>query len=235
MSEGAEAATYYTKGDTGEYSEASLPTFQESLPEDLRSNEAISGFETAETLAKAYLDTNTKYSELQASLPTVPESVDGYKFDIPAGTEVDQARVDGFKQTALKHKIPADVANVLVQEQLQYEKEARERATQEFNKQINDTRDKAEVALKKEWGVDFQANKDGCEVVLNRFASEKAREFIRNSGLGREPEFIKMIHEIKKVLSEDVLVPSDKMPADRSRTGEYGQKIFSLDKSFPEG
>jgi hypothetical protein len=234
MSNGAEEVTYYTKGDTGDFTEATLPTFRDSLPEDLRENEGLSGFEDSGALARAHLETTTKFSELQASLPAAVESVDDYQFDIPAGIEPDQPRIDAFKQFAFERKIPLDVAKDLVSLQLQYEKEARERATEEFNNQVKKTEKETLETLKKDWGDKYQSNLDLATRVTTRFADDAIKTFLDNSGFGNNPEVIKLMANIGNALSEDVLVSGDKDTGARLQ-GEHGQKVFALEKSFPDG
>ena len=68
------------------------------FPDELKGNELVSKHESSESMAKAYLETNTKYNELQTSLPTPPDSPDAYQFEIPADLEVDQARIDGHRE-----------------------------------------------------------------------------------------------------------------------------------------
>ena len=67
----ADEVTYYTTDDTGAYVETALPTFQDSIPEELRDSEHIKGYGDAGELARAYVD-------LKSNAPEVPETADGY-------------------------------------------------------------------------------------------------------------------------------------------------------------
>ena len=45
----------------------------DSLPDDIKGNDAIKGFDGFESLAKAHLTTQAQLAELQAKVPVVPE------------------------------------------------------------------------------------------------------------------------------------------------------------------
>ena len=179
------------------------------FPDELKGNELITGHDGPESMAKAYLETNTKYNELQTSLPTPPESPDAYQFDIPTDIEVDQARIDGFKQFAFERKIPVDVAKDLVAEQLKYEKTAQERATEEFNSQVKKTEEDTLEALKREKGAGWQVFLDGAKQVTTRFVDEADKKYLEDSGYGNDAVLIKIFGNIKSVLSESVFVAGE--------------------------
>lgn len=203
-----------------------------SFSDDLKSNDLIKGYESPEALAKNHIELNNKFTELQGQIPQAPKSLGDYKFEIPDGAQLDEPSAAEFKKFAFENKIPAEMANKLVNFQLQMNKKATERATQEFNQRLDKGRTEAEASLRKEWGNNYDSSLKLAQRVANRFLSEKTREYLNKSGFGDNPELVKAFHEIGKVLSEDVLVTGEK-PAPTRPKGEHGQAIFKLDKSFP--
>lgn len=80
--------------------------FADSFGDELKGNETIRGFESAESMASAFLESGTKMTDLQTQLdeakglvPVVPES---YDISVPEGLEsfYTEESVAGFKEFA---------------------------------------------------------------------------------------------------------------------------------------
>lgn len=186
------------------------------FPDELKNNELITGHDGPESLAKDYLETSTKYNELQTSLPTPPESPEAYQFEIPEGTQTDEVLLGEFKQFAFENKIPADLANKLVAFQIEKSTAKEGAAMDDFNQKVEQNRITAETALKKDWASNYDANVQLAQRVANKFLPEAVMKYMNDSGFGDNPELVKGFYEIGKVLSEDVFVagqPAPKGPA----------------------
>ena len=87
----------------------------------------------------------------------VPETVDGYKVELPEGTvlgDEDQPAVDAFLKVAHENHIPPKVANAIIAQQLQLQQEA-----YEAQAQADETaRIEGGQALKEAWGQEAPAN-----------------------------------------------------------------------------
>lgn len=197
------------------------------FPDELKGNELITKFDSAESLAKEHLSLNKQLTDLKTSLPQPPQSPDEYKFEIPEGTELDQAAADKFKKFAFENKIPVELANKLVGFELQIQRQAQERAVAEFNKKLEQGQMDTETALKKKWGADFDANIKLAQRVAQKFLPENIRKYLNDSGFGNNPELVEGFYNIAKVLSEDVF-STGKEPAAGPRTDEFGRPTLDF-------
>jgi hypothetical protein len=74
----------------------------------------------------------------------------------------------------------------------QREKIAEEKATQEL--------ERTKTHLKAHWGSDFEANLSLAKRTVSDFASEEQRDFLDESGLGNDPEFIDLVQKLGRML-----------------------------------
>ena len=96
-----EQAEYFVKGDTdGEYVAAELPSFRDSIPEEIRENEVFKDMADVGSLAQAYLDANGKLVEAGNNAPQIPESPDGYSIELPDGHGYSDEEIKQFNEYA---------------------------------------------------------------------------------------------------------------------------------------
>jgi hypothetical protein len=223
--------------------------FLESLSEDIRGNEHLASFESAEDLAKSFVETKSadfksqlsedikenehlkdiedvnglaaKYIDLSGNQPVVPETPEGYTFEFPQDYKPDEADIKVFQETALKEGMTQKQYEAIVNHDL-----AR---MNRISKSLQDNQEKAKADLSKEYGADYNANIEKANLVMKRFGSE---DLAKRVDIGDDPGVIKMLVEISKVLSEDILVPSKQPPVVNAlKTSEDGTK--TLDYSNP--
>lgn len=62
------------------------------------------------------------------------------------------------------------------------------------------------TGLKNEWGEAFDAKIFNAKQVLNKFGSQEDKDFIANSGLGANPQFIKLMEKIGSSMKEAKII-----------------------------
>jgi len=67
------------------------------------------------------------------------------------------------------------------------------------------TADESRTALRTEWGAAFDQNLSIAERVMQTYGNENVINFIKQNGLNADANFVKFLHNIGKVLSEDQL------------------------------
>lgn len=173
-----------TEGEGALNGEATLPPGAEPtvtepthwLPEDLRANDKLKGFETPEALARAYLDAPPPQA--------IPET-----YTLPEGMSAkmgDWAKENGFTQTQLD--------NVLkLQEDFRvYQTNVANKVYTEGRKQLFDS-----------WGENKDANLKIAESVLSTVPSgAKLAQVLKQTGEGGNPLIIGFLHEIGSFLKE---------------------------------
>lgn len=146
------------------------------LPDDLRANDKLKGFETPEALARAYLEAPPPQE--------IPEA-----YTLPEGMSAkmgEWAKTNGFTQTQLD--------NVLkLQEDFRvYQAETANRVYTEGRKQLFDS-----------WGENKDANLKTAEAVLSTVPSgQKLAQVLKQTGEGGNPLIIGFLHEIGSFLKE---------------------------------
>lgn len=68
------------------------------------------------------------------------------------------------------------------------------------------SRDDATMALTKEWGGEFKTNLALAGRTLDRFGSPELKAALNSSGMGNNPDLIRLLHRVGALLSEDKLV-----------------------------
>jgi len=220
-----EAQTYYVQDDTGDYQEASLPSFHDSLPEELKENESLKDMDAA-ALAKAYVD-------LKSTTPQIPETPDGYSIpEIPEGLPADQEAINGFK--TLAHEIGLTQSQIEKIVNFDFERakkyvDADKTETEAAAKAIQDGRAAAQAELNKEWGSAKEAKMELVAKVKNRFISEDVVKKWDESGMSDDPSFLKLLADFGALIDEDQLIlPDQRQSGDIPRTPD-GRPILRYD------
>lgn len=181
----------------------------DSLPDDLKGNEAIKGFDGVESLAKAHLTTQAQLAELQAKAPVVPGKPEEYglpeKFE---GLPDDFIKAESAKFAGFVHKfgLSKEQALGLFEAMATDERESLAAAEAEITRAAKET----EAALVKEYG-DKKAEKvsAGAKALgkIAEAAGIKAEDFkamLDTTGIGDNPLIIKMSVKLADLISSDV-------------------------------
>lgn len=179
------------------------PEFHGSLPEDLRTNEALYGFEDLGGLAKSFVETSGKLTEqeqaiadLQGKVPVIPASAGEYNVEAPEGYNTEG--IEGFLEMAHEKGMSAEQANALL--------EFDHKRNTEFVQKSLEAEANAIGALKTEWGDSYDANAKMAADAVSRFGGDELKQFLNESRLGNNPVLVKMFHKIATAISEDALL-----------------------------
>lgn len=207
--------------------------FIQTLGDGFQGNEALSGFDSADTLAQGYLDLAAKNAELAQQVdaaPKPPESHDQYSAVELDGVEVNQELVDGFKVVAHDLGLSDEAYKAVLGYQLE--------AVAKFDAQINEQGQAMKAELEKEWGSNAEANLLGVRQVIEKYGIEDLLNSPDETGAalitGNNPLMVKFLHKISTELSADRL-PGDGSGAtgdNRPRTDD-GQPMFEY-KDMPD-
>lgn len=220
------------------------PTWMEQLPDDLKSNDNLTGFATIGDLGKSYLDLQGK-SVNSIQIPGDganddarstffnklgrPDKPEGYEFkrpDMPEGTNYDEDMENKFR----------DEAHKLGMNQTQAEGAYKHfigqilAANETIQGNAEQTREKAINELQGVWGEEFDGN---CEIATRafmEFADEDQKQLFVDSKLGDNPLIIKLFHEIgTKLLDHNIITgePADTTNKDERPIGIDGMPVIS--------
>ncbi len=193
----------YGQGNTGAGGGQDTSFLDGFTNEELKGNEAFSSFENLDAFGQNHIDLKTAHDELKtahdelkASLPQVPENVDGYTLEgLPEGIELDQADQGVFKELALKHKI----SNETFQELVKFDLARAEKAANE----ANEAKEAALQEIKDSFGDNYEAERLKAEKVLK--VAAQGDEFFEELNIEDYPKMFKVISYLGGLISEDSL------------------------------
>ena len=145
-------------------------------------------------------DTEAKADEKPAA-----EAEIKYEFKPKDGVEFDTPQLDKFTALAKEHKLPADVAQKIVDLASEMELERVNQHTETVKGWLN------EVKTDKELGGDKLAeNLAVAKKTFDLLPAEQSKELktlLNQTGLEANPLFFRLFHAVGKALSEDKFVP----------------------------
>lgn len=201
---------------------ASEPTATEggnwfdSFAEDIKTNQNVTKFGSAEELAKSYINAQQLIGRDKIPMPVTdedwsntyarlgrPEEPTGYEINAPEGIEVDADKQQAFFNLAHEIGLSQKQAEALAAFDFDTHGSAMEQLTQ----QQQQATDAALGQLKNEWGQAFDQNVQIANRALSEFASEADIDFLNNAEidgvrLGDHPALVKLFNNIGKGMLE---------------------------------
>jgi hypothetical protein len=218
-------------------SNAAVPDWRESLPDELKTEKSLQSFKGIPDLAKSYLEAKKANSKLVNSkgliVPTetsppeevaafnkalgVPDTPDGYELavpELPEGMTYNEDRTKKF--AALAHA--KGVSKAAFQEIVKAfnadqvaEHEARIAANKEFV-------EKTTVEIKKEWGKDFETNLSQADAAIDKIFGPEFNQMLKDTGLCNHPAIIRGMYKASQTIGEHALSAQG---TPRASKGEY--------------
>jgi len=193
---------------TAEVQAPTPPSFVETLPEDLRSNQSLQQFKDVESLAKSYVHAQgllgKKVNELgseeiekvYAQKLGAPESRDDYELPpIEWGTQED---IDWYRETAHGLNLTQNQANKLMDAY-------KSKVTQQYSAhqaQVSQVQQAAEQQLKQDWGGQYDDKLRGAKAAAKSFGGDEFVAYLNESGLGNDVRMIKTFSKIYDDMTE---------------------------------
>jgi len=197
---------------------ANVNDWRSALDPELQKDASLAKFKEVKELAKSYKSLEGMLGKSKVVIPKEgdgqevwdafykangrPESSDKYELNIPEGLEIEEEVLKGYKEKF--HKLGLN--NSQVQEILV--ERAKEVAMYNARKEAADkeTINNSITALRKELGAKYEPNMKNAQAVFNKFASEKMKKIVAETGIGSHPEFIKFMMDVAKTMGTDVFV-----------------------------
>jgi hypothetical protein len=196
--------------------EASGKQFREGLSEELRGNADLESFDSPGALAQAFLD-------LKGAQPTIPEEAGAYEIPLVQGQTVNEALVNGFRETALEAKLTQDQVTSVANFWNGFLAQVQEADAQAAEKKMNAAAD----TLKTEWGPDYDKNVKESIQAFMHFAGEEGKEWAETTGMGNDPVLVKVFHAVRGAFSEDIFEDPSGC-GDVRPLGEDGKPVLSF-------
>jgi hypothetical protein len=221
------------------------------LPDDLKNNEAFTGFEKIGDFAKDYLKVKGNVTELEGklgkSIPKLsdnaseeeraayfnalgrPETVDKYELtkpEIPEGMPYSEEFEKGFKTTAHTFGLTQTQVKGLFDWYMNGAIEAFKIDANARQKAFDDGME----ALKKEHGDKYPEYVKTVDRAVQKFGGDEFKKFMDDSGLGNNPVIVKTFYNIGKAISEDTLAGGE-FGGDNRKLGIDGKPLLEYPNS----
>lgn len=194
---------------------AATGTWRDSLPEDLKGNASLAQFTDVNNLAKSYVEAQKLVGKKGVFPPDWEKSTDEEKtaffksigqpefekFDVklPKDQQVNEDFVKKYKELAHKTGLLPTQAQSLMDWYIGHEKQtlgalalAKKTASEE-----------AIGGLKKEWGEGYDKNLALAKMAVREVGGQDFLKYLDDSGEGNNPQVIKMLAKVGKLLGED--------------------------------
>ncbi len=227
-------------GESNPSGSAETPAWTKQLKGDLKTNEILTQYKTIndageslvsmkEQLNRAVVkpgedatdeDLTKYFTELGR-----PEKADSYEFskaELPEGMKFAEG-------TELQHKQKCfDIGLTQKQAQASWESSVKD-GVETYNavvKSLNQRAEKAEQALKDEWGADYEENIALVERAKTQFLSEEEVQSLEKEGNANSPTMLKLLHKVGLSISEGHFVNGNPPAVDNRRKANDGKTML---------
>ena len=199
------------------------------LPPDLQQEKTLEKFKGVDGLAKSYVELEKDASRLRNAKGVIvpgenakPEDIDAfhkaigrpdtpedYGFtkpdNLPEGVAWDADRMAAYAKVFHANGIPKAAAHAIIQAHTEFviqEAAADEKAQKEFL-------EASTVAIKKEWGKDFEANLAQSEAIIEKLFGSEFKSLLKSTGLGNHPAVVRGMFKASQMIGEHALSTGD--------------------------
>lgn len=144
--------------------------------------------------------------EGQQGKPAVPEA---YDFKAPEGSELDAKLIEHFTPLAKELGLSNEQAQKVVDLVPQLQQRIAEQQAEAWGKQVQDWAE-AVKADKEIGGDNFQGSLVAVQKVMQQFGTPELKQMLEQTGMGNNPELVKLIVKVGKAMSEDQFIAGGK-------------------------
>lgn len=149
--------------------------------------------------------------------PVVPEKYDFTKVKLPDGMTLDTPLLTAVEPIFKELQLTQENASKLVEAHAKALAAAEVQREADFKTWMADQVKQHQATLRKEWGLQHDANLQIAQRGLARITSPAMKALLDETGLGNHPEFVKAFFQVGKMVSEDT-PPANPLPASTKRS-----------------
>lgn len=193
------------------------PQYKAGLPAEFQNHPALADIKDLGGLAKSYIHAQTMLGSDKVVLPKAdagaeawsefygklgrPSEANGYTFEVklPDGFDRSILRENDIKSMFHKAGLTKTQANTLFNDYV-----ADVLAQQQsLNSEAQSRLEAGLASLKKEWGINYDANAAIAKQAMKHFGGEEINAFLDETGFDQDPRVIKLFAQIGQALRED--------------------------------
>jgi len=203
-------------GDTPPSGDGDTGNWYDGFAEDIRTNNNITKFDSAEELGKSYINAQRMIGADKIPMPETdddwsnvygrlgrPDEASMYTIEAVDGFEVDEEQQNAFKEFAHGKGFSQSQLQALATFDME-----RQMASGTASKEASQAKlDEATNSLKSEWGEAHEQNVNLAARAASEFMGEAGKDFFENAKIdgipaGEHPGLLKMFHSVAKGMME---------------------------------
>lgn len=210
------------------------------VDQDIAQDPSLKAIQDVPSLIKSYVHAQKKMGMDKTVLPNqnstkeewmqlyqklgMPSDFNEYDLKQAENNALKEDLMAEFKQTAFENNILPDQAQAMYDFLNNHTAGAIERMQQEQQEASS----AAITALKEEWGDAFDQNVHTAKLAVNEFGGEDLKAYLNDTGLGNDPNIIKVFNEIGKQFFKEDNFAADSKPAYSLSPSEAQQRINEI-------
>ena len=214
------------------------------VEQDIAADPALKPIKDVPSLVKSFVHSQRKMGADKTVLPNknstkeewlqlyqklgLPSEFDEYSFEKPEGASFDEHFDKSFRERAYENNLLPDQAQAMY-EFITNETQGRMSAAQE--EQANQA-EAALNALKQEWGDAFDRELGVAKLAVKEFGGDDFINYLNESGLGDNPNLIKVFSNIGKQYFKEDTFKTESKPAYGLSPQEASEKIKAIQTNY---
>ena len=188
----------------------------DGFPEDIRSNQNVTKFESAEVMAKSWINAQHMIGADKIPMPQSeedwgnvysrlgrPDEANMYAIDPVEGFEVNEEQQNAFKEFAFGQGLSQNQIQALAT----WDMERQTSAGTASEESAQAALDEAQNSLKSEWGEAHEQNVNIAARTAAEFMGDEGKAFFENAKIdgipaGEHPALLKLFHSVGKGMME---------------------------------
>jgi len=220
-----------------------VDSWKDSLPEDLRSSEALKNVADVNELAKQFVNQQPMLGREKLVIPTedstdeerreyltklgVPETAEDYESPtegMPEGIEINAEHTKAFFKEALDMGLNKQQAARLIR----YEATLAAKLTTDNAEAATAAQAETDVTLRSEWGNAYEQNLGLAKKAVEIFGGAELQDHLNKTGLGNNIAMLRAFGKIGRMVAEDEIIGTGSGQSFAMSPAEANAKINEL-------
>jgi hypothetical protein len=216
----------------------------EGIDADVAGDTSLKAIQDVPSLVKSYVHAQRKMGADKVVVPNgnstneewlsfyhklgLPTEFDAYNMNAPEKSVLKDDLAEAFKKTAFENRLLPDQAQAMFDFLNTHTSQEIERMQsvekEELDGKIN--------GLKEEWGEAFEQNVHTAKLAVDEFGGEDLKAYLNETGLGNDPNIIKVFNEIGKKFFKEDTFQGESRPAYALSPDQAQQRINEIQGDF---
>jgi hypothetical protein len=216
----------------------------EGIDPEIAGDTSLKAIQDVPSLVKSYVHAQRKMGADKVVVPNgnstneewlsfyhklgLPTEFDAYNVNAPEKNVLKDDLTEAFKKTAFENRLLPDQAQAMFDF-------LNNHTSQEIDRMQHSQNEEREAqinGLKEEWGEAFEQNVHTAKLAVDEFGGESLKAYLNETGLGNDPNIIKVFNEIGKKYFKEDSFQGESAPAYSLSPDQAQQRINEIQGDF---